>query len=244
MAKTVLITGASQGIGATCAELFAKMGYQVAVNYFSSADSANALTEKLSADGYIARAYYANVSKRSDVSTMFDAIHKDFGEVDILVNNAGVSLSGLFTDMSDDEWQKLMGINVNGAIYCAQHAISDMLKKHEGRIINISSIWGITGASCEVAYSMTKAALIGMTKALAKELGPSGITVNCVAPGVIDTKMNSALNESDLSDLCDETPLGRIGTTKDIASAVLYFASDEASFITGQVLSPNGGIVI
>ncbi len=244
MAKTVLITGASRGIGATCAELFALNGYQVAINYCNSSDMANALADRMCQNGYIAKAFYADVSKQTDVAKMYEDIHNTFGNVDVLVNNAGISHVGLFTDITESQWQTLNGINVNGAIFCTQYAIRDMLKKHFGRIINISSIWGITGASCEVAYSTTKAALIGMTKALAKELGPSGITVNCVAPGVIDTQMNSGLSESVISALCDETPIGRIGTTWDIAQAVLYFADEKSSFITGQVLSPNGGIVI
>jgi len=242
--KTVLITGASRGIGAACARLFAENRYRVAINYCRSAERAKALATSLCAEGYMAEIFYADVSKQAEVEAMFDSVKKTFGKIDVLVNNAGVAKTALFTDFTAEEFQKLMEVNVNGAFYCAQCAVKDMLSRHTGRIINLSSIWGITGASCEVAYSASKAAIIGMTKALAKELGPSGITVNCVAPGVIDTEMNANLTVADMDVLREETPLERIGTPEDVANAVLYLAGDGASFITGQVLSPNGGIVI
>jgi len=244
MQKTVLITGASRGIGAACAALFAKNGYRVAINYCRSEEKAKALAKALCDRGYIAETFYADVSQKDDVEAMFCAVRQTFGHIDVLVNNAGVARSGLFTDFTPEMWHELMDINVSGAFYCCQCAMKDMLARHEGRIINLSSIWGITGASCEVPYSVSKAAIIGLTKSLAKELGPSGITVNCVAPGVIDTEMNGNLTESDMEALRDETPLMRIGTPQDVAQAVLFLAGDGASFITGQVLSPNGGITI
>jgi len=244
MPKTVLITGASGGIGAACARLFAQNGYRVAIHYKSGKERALSLAQELCSRGYIVDTFYANIAQKTDVETMFDQIKQTFGKIDVLVNNAGIAKTALFTDLTAEEFQNIMDVNVNGTFFCAQCAARDMISRHTGRIINVSSIWGITGASCEVAYSAAKAAVIGMTKALAKELGPSGITVNCVAPGVIDTPMNAALTPQDLETLKDETPLERIGTPEDAANAIYYLAGEGASFITGQILSPNGGIVI
>ena len=175
---------------------------------------------------------------------MFRKSQELFGGVDVLVNNAGVSSFGILQDISEEEWDRVFGINVKGAFLCAKAALGHMIRNHGGVIVNISSMWGLVGASCEVHYSASKAALIGMTKALAKELGPSGIRVNCVAPGVIDTDMNSKLTEDDLAVLREETPLGKIGKPSDVAASVMFLASDGGKFITGQVISPNGGIVI
>jgi len=247
--KTVLITGGSGAIGSAIAEKFYKNGYNVAIQYFKGEERANALVAILreNTDGYRGgefASFRADLRNSADVKAMFADIRAQLGEVDVLVNNAGIGKQILFTDITDDLWRDVFSVNVDGAFYCCREAIPHMVHEKQGRIINISSIWGITGASCEVHYSATKAALIGLTKALAKELGPSGITVNCVAPGVIDTEMNAHLPAEVMEGLAEETPLCRIGTPEDIASSVYFLASDDASFITGQVLSPNGGFVI
>jgi 3-oxoacyl-[acyl-carrier protein] reductase len=232
--KTALITGASRGIGAACAAELARAGFRVVINYRDSRDAAEALAAALG--GVAIR---ADVSKPDEVGAMFAVA----GIVDTLVCNAGVALTGLFTDTADD-WRRVFDVNVGGVINCARAAIPHMAREGTGSIITLSSIWGITGASCEAVYSASKAAVIGLTKSLAKELGPSGIRSNCVAPGVIDTDMNGDLSPPDLDALADVTPLGRVGTAEDVAGLVAFLASDAARFITGQVISPNGGILI
>lgn len=244
MSEVVLITGASGGIGSATAKVFANAGYKVAIHYNSNEDAANSLKADIESVGGICAVFKADISDSVQVKTMFRNIKETLGAVDILVNNAGAGKQIMFQDISDELWHDTFGINVDGAFYCCREALSDMIRKKSGRIINISSIWGVTGASCEVHYSAAKAALIGLTKALAKELGPSNITVNCVAPGVIDTAMNSHLGEEVLKELADETPLSKLGTPEDVAEAILFLASDKASFITGQVLGVNGGFVI
>ncbi|HGM3259141.1 TPA: SDR family oxidoreductase, partial [Clostridioides difficile] len=183
-------------------------------------------------------------SNREDVENMVDYCIKEFGGLDVLVNNAGVSQDKLFTDITDEDWDNMMNINLKGSFYCSQVALKYMISEKKGNIINISSIWGISGASCEVHYSITKAGIIGMTKALAKEVGPSNIRVNSIAPGVINTDMLSGYNEEDIDALVEETPLMRLGTPEDIANCAIFLASDKSNFITGQVISPNGGFVI
>lgn len=243
--KTALITGASRGIGAATAELFAKSGYNVILNYNESEAQARALEQRINDNtGVIALAIQANIADETQVHAMFSVARSQFPHIDVLVNNASIAAQGLLTDVTTAEWDALFAVNVRGTFLCSREALADMIPKKRGRIVNISSIWGITGASCEVAYSATKSAIIGFTKALAKEVGPSGITVNCVAPGVIDTEMNSNLRNEDLAELIENTPVGRLGTAEEVANAVLYLASGKAGFITGQVLSPNGGFVI
>lgn len=237
--KTVLITGASRGIGRACAKLFAVSGYNVAANYFSSEEKAREL-EKFEN----IKTFRADVSVKSEVDAMINDIKKQFGSVDILINNAGIAQSALFTDISEDDFDRMIAVHLKGAFNCTQAVLNDMIDKKHGRIINISSIWGITGASCEVHYSMAKAGIIGFTKALAKEVGPSGITVNAIAPGVIDTDMISEFSEDEMQEIINEIPLGRTGSPEEIAQSALFFASENASYITGQVLSPGGGIVI
>ena len=240
MKKTVLITGASRGIGAEIAREFAKAGYNVAVNYANSREKAEALAEEIG--GY---AYGADVSAFAQVEEMIAKVHKRFGGIDVLVNNAGIALpQKLLSDTTEAEWDRLFDVNVKGAFNCTKAVTDDMVTNHSGSIINISSIWGITGGSCEVAYSASKAAIVGFTKALAKELGTAGIRVNCVAPGVVDTDMNAHLSEEDIAALKEETPLGTVGTPSDIAKLVVFLASEDARFITGQVITADGGMTI
>jgi 3-oxoacyl-[acyl-carrier protein] reductase len=186
----------------------------------------------------------SDVSKRSDCENLINKAVNTFGKLDILINNAGISEQKLFTEISIKSWRKIFSVNMEGAFNCTQFAVKNMLKRHFGKIINISSVWGLTGASCEVHYSASKAALIGFTKALAKELGPSGITVNCLAPGIINTDMNKILDNVTKNDLISQTPLNRFGTTAEIAEILLFLASENANFITGQIISPNGGFLI
>jgi 3-oxoacyl-[acyl-carrier protein] reductase len=233
--KTALITGGSRGIGAACARELARQGCRVVINYVNSREKAEALAAEL---GGIA--VQADVSDRAQAERMFQTV----GDVDILVNNAGIARQELFTDISPETWRRIFAVNVDGAFNCCQLALPHMIHEKRGKIINISSMWGITGGSCETAYSASKAAIIGLTKALAKELGPSGIQVNCVAPGVIDTDMNNNLTAEDMEALRQETPAGRIGAPEDVAAAVAFLASAGGDFITGQVISVDGGMVI
>ena len=237
--KTVLITGGSRGIGRAMVELFSERGYSVAFTYKNSDAQASALSEKTGA-----LAIKADSSKEEEILRAVETVRNNLGAVEILINNAAVSAFSLFTDISLDDWREMFSINVDGAFLYTKAVLGDMIKNHFGRVVNVSSMWGVVGSSCEVCYSATKAALIGMTKALAKEVGPSGITVNCIAPGMIDTDMNASLSEEDVRAIADETPLMRIGTPREIAEAALFLAGDGASFITGQILGVNGGLVV
>lgn len=239
MAKVVIVTGGSRGIGKAICEKFAAEGYLVAVNYEKSEKAAEELAKKIGG-----KAYCADVSDYSAVSGMFDRIEAELGKVEILINNAAVSVVGVFQDCSDEEWERIFGVNVKGVFNCSKRAVSNMIKKQSGSIVNISSIWGITGGSCECHYSAAKAAVIGYTKSMAKELGPSGIRVNCVAPGAVRTEMNGRLTEDDWRGITEETPLCKIGEASEIAEAVYFLASEKASHITGAVLGVNGGSVI
>ena len=239
MKKVVLVTGGSRGIGKAICEKFAAEGYSVAVNYEKSEEKAKALAEKIGG-----KAFCADVSDYNAVSAMFDEIEKEMGEVSVLINNAAISTFGLFQDCSDEEWERIFGVNVKGVFNCSKRAVGNMLKNQSGSIVNISSIWGVTGGSCECHYSATKAAVIGYTKAMAKELGPSGIRVNCVAPGAVDTEMNARFSKEDLEAVAEESALGYIGKPEEIAEAVFFAASEKASYMTGAVLNINGGSVI
>ncbi len=239
MRKVVLVTGASGGIGCACAQLFAASGYKVVIHYNKNKASAQALAEEI--DGFSVQ---ADLRDENQVARMFDEIRRELGTVQILINNAGVAQRKLFDETTTADYEHIFGGNVLSAINCSREAVKDMLRSHSGSIINISSMWGISGASCEVLYSASKAALTGFTKALAKELGPSGITVNCIAPGVIDTKMNSDLSAEDIAALADETPLCRIGKPEDVAKAALFLCSADAGFITGQILGVDGGFIV
>lgn len=242
--KTVLITGASRGIGAGTALRFAAAGYAVAVNYHASEESALALVKRIREEGGTAAAVRADVSDSAQAAALVEFTLSQFGQLDTLVCSAGIALDGLLGDMTDAQWRRLFAVNVDGTFYTIRAALPHLIHRKTGQIITVSSIWGVTGASCEAGYSASKAAVIGLTKALAKELGPSGITVNCVAPGVIDTDMNRAYSSGVLESLREETPLGMLGTPADVAGTILFLASESGRFYTGQVLSPNGGMVI
>lgn len=238
--KTVLITGGSRGIGRAMVELFCKNGYAVAFTYKSSESEAKSLAEAVHA-----LAIRADSAIESDVISAVEQAERELGHIDCLINNAGIASFALFTDVTLEDWNKIMAVNLTGAFLYSRSVIPGMIRRGFGRIINISSMWGLVGSSCEVAYSTSKAALIGMTRALAKELGPSGITVNAIAPGLIDTDMNRrTLSCEDISAIIEDTPLERIGLPLDVASAALFLAGDDASFITGDVMNVSGGLVI
>ena len=242
--KTAVVTGASRGIGAACAAELARNGFSVAVNYRVNKSAAESVVNAVSAAGGQAFAVKADVSVPEEVAAMFKAVKERFGSVSLLVNNAGISHIGLLQDMTDGEIRRQLEVNLMGAIVCSREAARQMIPRKSGSIINIASMWGEVGASCEAVYSACKAGIIGFTKALAKELGPSGIRVNCVSPGVIRTDMNSELTADTLRELEEETPLLRIGSPEDVAKAVAFLAREESSFITGQVLPVNGGITV
>lgn len=242
--RSVLITGASGGIGRAAARLFARHGYAVAVHYHRSRETAETLVQELRAAGANAILVGADVSDDRDVAEMVRQTEAAFGEISVFIHNAGTASQKLLTDLSPEEWHSLMGVHLDGAYYGCRHIIPGMVRRKQGKILFVSSMWGVTGASCEAAYSAAKAGLIGLTKALAKELGPSYIQVNCVAPGVIDTAMCAGLDEGTRRSLADETPLGRLGTPEDVAAALYFLASDEADFITGQVLGVDGGFAV
>ena len=255
---TVLITGGSRGIGAAMSRAFFTAGWNVAINYRQRKAAALALWDELQGSGLqhggnpercpkaVPRAgiYQADVGNARQVKEMTEQITAELGPVLCLINNAGIAQQKLFTDLTEKEWDEMFDIHVKGAFFCTQAVLPEMIRRQEGVILNISSMWGQVGGSCEVHYSAAKAALIGLTKALAKELGPSGVRVNCLAPGLIKTEMNAALKEADLSELSQEIPLGRIGLPEEVASLALFLASPAASYITGQVLGVNGGFVL
>lgn len=244
MSKIVLVTGGSRGIGAATCIRFAEAGHTVILNYNRSREAALMLAHSQNQMGRAIYPCHADISDRASVEKMVDSVIAKFGRIDVLVNNAGIAKQQLFTDVTAEDWNRMISVNLTGTFNCTQSVLSHMIRRHSGVIINVSSVWGQTGASCEVVYSATKAAIIGMTKALAKEVGPTGIRVNCVAPGVINTEMNAALSLEDMNSLIDETPLCRIGETDDVAALIAFLASDDASFITGQVIAPNGGFYI
>ncbi|MBQ4631604.1 MAG: 3-oxoacyl-ACP reductase FabG [Clostridia bacterium] len=242
MTHTAFITGGTRGIGACIAERLLEKNINVVVTYEKNDFAAENFAKKH--DGENLLVIKCDASDFESTKKAFAKAQERFGTVDILINNAGIAQQKMLCDVTREEWDTMFNVNVGSMFNTVKCAYDGMVSKKWGRIINLSSIWGISGASCEVHYSASKAAVIGFTKALAKELGPSGICVNCVAPGVIDTEMNSHLSDEDMTALEEETPLCRIGKPEDVASCVEYLASDGASFVTGQVISPNGGIVI
>lgn len=244
MKKTVLITGSSRGIGKATATLFARNGYRVIINYHQSKEAAEQLCTKLNQEGCETICLYADVSKRNEVEALVEESVRHFGEIDILVNNAGIAEMKLFTDIEESYWDRIFEVNVKGMFHCCQCIVPSMISRKSGKIINISSIWGLVGASCETHYSATKGAILGFTKALAKELGPSGIQVNAVAPGAVYTDMITGLDQSILDQVKEETPLGVIGLPEEIAETIYFLASQKGDLYTGQVFSPNGGLVI
>ena len=237
--RNVLITGGSRGIGAEMVRLFSEKGYKVAFTYKNSDAAAAALSLKTGA-----LAIKADNASEAEILSAVKIAQEKIGNIEILINNAAVSSFGLITDMTLDGWRAMFSVNLDAAFLYSKYLLPAMINNRFGRIINISSMWGTVGASCEVCYSSTKAALIGFTKALAKEVGPSLVTVNAIAPGVIDTEMNANISEADKQALSEETPLMRMGKTGEVAAAALFLASDEASYITGDVLNVSGGFVV
>lgn len=238
--KRVLISGGSRGIGRALVQAFSRQGDRVAFLYRSRHEEAQALAEATGAVAIAADVRDPDAVRRA----VAEAEARLGGTVDVLINNAGVSLISQMQDVTDAQWREILDTNLSGAFYLSRAVLPGMISAHAGRIVHIGSMWGKTGASCEVAYSATKAGIRGLTMAMAKELGPSGITVNCVEPGVIATEMNAALGADTLRALVDETPLGRIGTPDDVAAAVLFLASDAAAFVTGQILGVDGGMAV
>ena len=244
MAKNVLITGASRGIGAAAARQFGAAGWNVALNYCRSREQALSLAAELACSGVEAVALEGDVSDPVQAAALVEAAEA-MGPLDALVCCAGVALpQQLLTDTTDDQWRKVMGVDLDGVFYTIRAAYPGFVRRQGGSIITVSSMWGVTGGSCEAAYSAAKAGVVGLTRALAKELGPSRVRVNCVAPGVIDTEMNASLSAKARAALLDETPLCRFGTPEDVAGAVLFLASDAAAFITGQCIGVDGGFAV
>ncbi len=238
----VLITGATGGIGEAIAKAFAEKGYNLALQYNKSEDKASEIKNELEKTyGIKALAIKADLTKNEEIEALAKKALSEFGTVDVLINNAGIAHQELFQLCSDEKVKEIFDVNIMSAMKLTKELLPSMIKNHRGRIINISSMWGICGASCEVHYSASKSAVIGFTKALSKEVGPSGITVNCICPGFIDTKMNAHLSEEDVKEIIDCTPMMRKGTGEDVAYLCEFLASEKASFITGQVISVDGG---
>lgn len=244
MQPVVFITGASRGIGRATARKFAKEGWQVAIHYNKAEEQARSLMNELREQGCNAMIFQADVSNGTELRAAIAMAEQEMGPIEALINNAGIAQQKLFTDVTEEEWDRMFDVSIKSCFHSCQAVLPGMIRRQRGSIVNLSSIWGISGASCEVHYSAAKAAVIGFTKALAQEVGPSHIRVNCVAPGVVRTDMNSNLSEEDYAVLKDETPLEIIGEAEDIAEAIYFLASEQSRFTTGQTLSPNGGFVI
>lgn len=239
MKKTVFITGGSRGIGECAVYEFSRLGYNVAFTYFKSEEKAQEIIKSTGACGI-----FCDVSKSDSVNNAIKIATEKYGKIDILINNAGISEFALFTDITDEAWHKMIDTNLSSAFYTSRAVLPQMISRKDGIIINVSSMWGQVGASCETHYSVSKAGMIGLTKALAKEVGPSGIRVNCVCPGTIDTEMNAHLSVGDKEALINDTPLGKIGKCEDIVNTLLFLSCDKSAFITGQIFGVNGGYII
>ena len=239
--KVALVTGASGGIGSATAEKLVKDGFFVFAHFNTNKAGVDKLLERLGELSQNVCLVQADLSQDKDVQEMMDLILKSFKHIDVVINNAGIGLYKLITETTSEEWDKVFNVNVKSAFSVTNRALSGMIEKKQGKIVNVSSMWGTVGASMEVAYSASKSALIGYTKALAKEVAPSGITVNCVCPGVIDTPINARFSSEDMLELANQTPLGRIGTAEEVAELISFLCSDRANFITGQIISCDGG---
>lgn len=244
MRRSALVTGASRGIGRAIAAVLAREGWAVCVNYLERRDAAESLVRELRAQGRAAMAFQADIADRESADACVRAASEELGPVELLVNNAGISRQGLFQDLDDAAWDRLLAVNLTGPRNAVLAVLPHMLSEKRGCVVNISSMWGLRGASCEAAYAATKAGVIGLTRSLALELAPSGIRVNCVAPGCVETDMVRVLGEDTRRMLAEETPLGRLGRPEDVAEAVAFLASEKAAFITGQVLAADGGFVV
>lgn len=239
--KAAIVTGGSGGIGGEICSALAKQGWLTAICYNTNKADAVKLRDELKAQGYTAEAFHCDISELSSIKALVKNVHECFGEIGLLVNNSGTAEIGLFTDLTDERLFQIMNIDLLGAMRLTKEVLPEMIRAHDGAVINISSVWGECGASCEVAYSAAKAGLIGFTKALAKECAPSNVRINCVSCGLIDTKMNASLSAEDLESIVSDIPSGRMGTPKDIASAVLFLADENSSYIQGQVIRVDGG---
>lgn len=237
--KVIIVTGGSRGIGAQIVRDLAKMDHTVILNYNKSEDCAKDVENELQKQGFYVDIFKADVSKKEEAESLIKFTLNKYGKIDVLINNAGISQSKLFTDITDEDWNNMINNNLNSAFYCTRETVKNMIHNKQGLIINISSIWGITGASLEVHYSTAKAGLIGFTKALAKELGPSNIRVNAIAPGIIDTEMNKEYSKEEIEEIKDEIPLEKIGTTKSISKCIKWLIEDD--YTTGEIISINGG---
>lgn len=244
MEKTAFVTGASRGIGRAIARRLAAEGYAVGINYLQSERQAEELAGEIRAQGGRAMAVRADVADREETAAAIRAVERAFGPVEALVNNAGIAMNDLFQDTSEELWNRMLAVHAGGCFHTIQAALPHMLHEKRGAIVNISSIWGLRGAACEAAYAASKAAVIGLTRSLAAELAPSHIRVNCVAPGVIATDMTAGLGEETLASLVEQTPAGRLGTPEDVARAAAFLLREEADFVTGQVLTVDGGFIV
>lgn len=239
LSKVVVITGGAGGIGANIVKELAKNGYKVILNYNTSEKKAQEIKEELEKQKIKIDIYKADITKRNEVNQLIEYVINKYGKIDVLINNAAISQIKLFTEITEEDWNKMLLTNLTSAFYTTQETVKHMINKKQGCIINISSIWGVTGASCEVHYSVAKAGLDGMTKSLAKELGPSNIRVNSIAPGIIETSMNKHLTEEEIRNISEEIPLGRIGYPQSITNCVKWIIEDD--YTTGQIISVNGG---
>ena len=239
MKRTIIVTGASRGIGAAIVKMLAKEDYNIVLNYNKSEEIAKKMQEEFTKQGKNVEIFKADVSKREEVKKLIEFTINKFEKIDVLINNAGISQTRLFTDITDEDWNNMLNVNLNSVFYMTQEVLPYMIHEKEGCIINISSIWGITGAACETHYSVAKAGVDAMTKSLAKELGPSNIRVNSIAPGIIDTDMNKYLLDEELANIEEEIPLGKIGSPETIAKCVKWLIEDD--YTTGQIIGINGG---